>query len=380
MEIGKKYFQSDHNDQLVIRDATLLDNTQLLKLVAETMPSNGMTLSFERGNDYFTAAYVQYHQPDIKVVVQKDQPNVIIGMMNIGFKHCYINSQVNKIRYVSDLRIDPAFRGQKVIEVLMDYLYTQIPVNEFFQSVVLEDNQKARYMLHQSRTYFPEPYILDQMTTFNISKIGKSTQFKHFSTYELKEDLIPIANQFLADMREFFNFLPLYDFNDLNRGNYPLWQGLQLKDFKLVCDLNQQVVGIIGLWNQKQFKQTKVVEYSTSLHYLRPFYNAYAFLTRQIKLPKVDQCFDYLMAHSILSDPKRLDVFAYQLYQLNIETKKQGKSSFCITLSQDDPRYGIALKTRSHKMHAIHALHSFKNTPMGQFDRSKISYFEVGRL
>lgn len=380
MDIRREYFQSDKNDQLMIRDANFQDNAQLLKLVAETMPSNGMTLSFERGNDYFKAAHVQYHQPDIKVVVKKDQPDVIIGMMNIGFKNCYINAQTNKIRYVSDLRIDPAFRGRKVIEVLMDYLYSQIPVDDFFQSVVLEDNHKAKHMLHRSRPHFPEPYILDQMTTFNISKVPSLSQFKQFSMHELTEDLIHIANQFVADMREFFNFLPLYNFNDLNRGDHPLWQGLRLKDFKLVFDLNQQVVGIMGLWNQKQLKQTKVVEYSTTLHYLRPFYNVYASMTHQMKLPKVEDCFDYLMAHSVLSHPKRLDVFAYQLYQLNSETQKQGKSSFCITLSQDDPRYSAAQKTRSHKMHAIHALHSFKNTPMGEFDRSKISYFEVGRL
>ena len=143
MDVGLTYFQSDKNDQLIVRDATTQDNHQLLTLVAETMPSNGMILSFERGDSYFKATYAQYHQPEIKVVVEKHQPDVIIGMMNIGFKHCYINEQLTQIRYVSDLRINPSFRGKKVIEVLMDYLYRQVPLDAFLQSVVLEDNQKA---------------------------------------------------------------------------------------------------------------------------------------------------------------------------------------------------------------------------------------------
>ena len=181
-------------------------------------------------------------------------------------------------------------------------------------------------------------------------------------------------------MKQYYNFLPAYDFHDLFTGEHPFWVGMHPQDFKLIFDSNQQVVGILGLWNQKSFKQTKVLEYSPSLKYLRPFYNVYAYLTQQIMLPQIGQSFDYLMSHSVLCEPSRLDVFAYQLYLLNVETKKSGKSSFCITLSDDDPRSVIAKQSRSHQMHATHTLHSFQNSPIGQFDRSKISYFEVGRL
>ena len=380
MDVGLTYFQSDKNDQLIVRDATTQDNHQLLTLVAETMPSNGMILSFERGDNYFKATYAQYHQPEIKVVVEKHQPDVIIGMMNIGFKHCYINEQLTQIRYVSDLRINPSFRGKKVVEVLMDYLYRQVPLDSFLQSVVLEDNQKARHMLHQSRPHFPEPYIFDQITTYNISKASDSKSFEQFSMRILTKDLIAIANQFIGQMKQYYNFLSAYDFHDLFTGEHPFWVGMRPEDFILIFDANQQLVGILGLWNQKSFKQTKALEYSPSLKYLRPFYNVYAYLTQQIMLPQIGQSFDYLMSHSVLCEPSRLDVFAYQLYLLNVETKKSGKSSFCITLSDDDPRSVIAKQSRSHQMHATHTLHSFQNSPIGQFDRSKISYFEVGRL
>lgn len=372
-------FLSDQNNQLMIRDADEKDDAQLLCMIAETMPSNGMVLSFERYPSYFQATQVQYHQPEIKIVCLKDQPDVIVAMMNIGFKTCYINTKITQLRYVSDLRIDPNFRGKKTIEMLMDYLYTQLPLDEFLQSVVLKDNHIARHLLHKSRPNFPQPYIHDEITTYTISKVTKPSCYKQFHSQPLTQDWVSVANSFIESMKDHYNFLPHYNLNDLLADDHPFWLGVNLKDFTLIFAQNE-LVGIMGLWNQKIFKQTKVVEYSRFLKLLRPVYNIYAHITQQMVLPKQQQSFDYLMSHSVLGDPNRGDVFAYQLYQLSVQTKALGKSSFCITLSDDDPRKSTLDKVHAHKMHAIHGLHSFKNSPIGQFDHSKVSYFEVGRI
>lgn len=69
------------------------------------------------------------------------------------------------------------------------------------------------------------------------------------------------------------------------------------------------MVGLYGLWNQKPFKQTRVVQYSLPLKVLKPFYNVYAGIRGVLALPKVNHAFEYLMIHSTLCHPEHIDVF-----------------------------------------------------------------------
>lgn len=379
MNAGNVADHAKSDMSMLIRDANEHDDAQLSALVAETMPSNGMVLSFQRSPSYFQAAFVQYSCPEIKVMCLKEQPEKIIAIMNIGFKKCYINNEISQIRYVSDLRIVKKYRGMQTIELMMDYLHSHIAEDEFLQSIVLEDNHLARHMMHKSRPHFPQPYIHDEITTYNISKVPQSFQTDQFKRRVLSKELIPAVNQFVDQMKYHFNFMPNYEFNELLNDQSGFWRGLALDNFSVIFE-KEQIVGLMGIWNQKSFKQTKVVEYSTRLKWLKPLYNAYANLTGRIKLPQYNEDFEYLMTHSVLCEPSRLEVFAYQLFLLNKQCKALGQSSYCITLSRDDPRKKLADRCQSHKMHAIHALHSFKANPLGQFDRSKVSYFEVGRI
>ncbi|WP_180165861.1 hypothetical protein [Acinetobacter sp. YH12049] len=177
-----------------------------------------------------------------------------------------------------------------------------------------------------------------------------------------------------------YNFLLSYDFNALVDGQNPFWAGLNLDDFYLIYDQHNQLVGIYGLWNQKSFKQTRVIDYSRSLKLMKPFYNAYASVRGVLSLPKIQGTFDYLMLHSPLCHPEHLDVFASLVFHAKQQTKQRGKETYCITLAEKDPRIEWMKNTTSHVLKAKHYFHSFKANPYAAFDRKRISYFEVGRI
>ncbi|WP_425918631.1 hypothetical protein [Acinetobacter sp. TSRC1-2] len=62
-------------------------------------------------------------------------------MMNLGWRDCVINGQSGLLRYVADLRLHPPMhRGNKVLRLLMDDVYDEIPLDTIFEGVVLEDN------------------------------------------------------------------------------------------------------------------------------------------------------------------------------------------------------------------------------------------------
>lgn len=164
----------------MVRSATVADDEQLVKLIAETMPSNGMTLAFERYPSYQDASHAQYHQPDIKLVVPEDNHSQIVAMMNLGWCNCFINGKSEPLRYVADLRMLPEHRGNKVMRLLIDYVYDEIPRETIFESVVLEDNTVACGILHNERKGFPIPFHYDDISTFTVSQALKPTQFSQY--------------------------------------------------------------------------------------------------------------------------------------------------------------------------------------------------------
>lgn len=79
-------YRSKNEPSFLVRSTTSEDDEQLVQLIAETMPSNGMTLAFERYSTYLRASHAQYNRPDIKLVVPEGNPAPVVGMMNLGWR------------------------------------------------------------------------------------------------------------------------------------------------------------------------------------------------------------------------------------------------------------------------------------------------------
>ena len=372
-------FRSQRVPGYFLRFAEEQDDAQLLALITESMPSNGMVLSFERQPSYFQATRAQYNTPEIIVVLHEDDPSQIIGMMNLGWKDYWINGEQSKIRYVSDLRIKRTSRGKKTIEVFMEFIYQHYGEDMIFHSVILEDNHVARTVMQQEQKGFPTPCFFDSITTYTVSKVPKVSQVQ-YRLEQLNQSNLDVANAFVVKMGQRYNYLPTYDFRQLAEAMHPFWHAMRLEDFYLVRDRDNQIAGLFGLWNQKSFKQTKVASYSRLLKLAKPFYNAYAVLTHELKLPKEGEAFDYMMAHSMICHPEAIEVMHYMLAQALQKVQDLGKTSFCVTVAENDPRKQILDRCRAHKMKAVHTMHSYQPKHFGTVDRSKISYFEVGRI
>ncbi|RKG30612.1 GNAT family N-acetyltransferase [Acinetobacter tianfuensis] len=376
----KKIYRSKHVPNFHVRAAVAADDQLLGQLISECMPSNGILLSYERKPSYLAAAQTQYNRPDIRVVVPDDQPDLVVGMMNLGWKYCYINGQQDVMRYVGDLRLNTAYRGKKILRLLMDYLYDELPKAGMLQSIILNDNKVARSILHERRKGFPEPYHFDDIRTFIISRTAKPKCANDYRFEALTLDKICEANAFVQQMKVHYNFLPDYDFNGLALGHNPFWRGMNLKDFYLMYDVKNQLCGLYGLWNQKSFKQTRVVHYSLPLRLAKPLYNLYAGVRGRLALPATHQPFDYMLLHSYLCRPEHKQVFANMIHHAQQQTKLRKKEAFCLTLAKNDPRIQIMPTASAIVMRAVHSFHSFEGNPYQLFDRSKISYFDVGRI
>lgn len=365
--------------QLMMRLADIQDNDQLLELISAPMPSNGVMVGMERSPSYFNATQTQYTDPQPWVIFSDEHPNVIMAMYNIGERPCYVNGQVEQVRYIGDLRVNTKVRGKGLVRMMMKHLPNFIQGDAYVQTLILSGNTAAREMLHQSRSGFPQHYERDLIETLTMtglkSKVAKDPSLS-FKT-ALPTD-VPAMSDWVRQMSAYFNFLPDYHFEDLLAGA-PYWRGLNINDFTLVYR-DRVLVGLFGLWNQKPFKQTRIVDYHRLIGVARPFYNIFAQATERMLLPKRGELVPYLMLHSALCDPADVALFDQMVREAYRQTKARGQRALCFSLSQHDPRVAANTAYKGERIIGHHAFHSYGQNPLLSFDAHRVSYIECGRV
>jgi hypothetical protein len=370
--------------RLRLRPATLADNQQLLQLVSVPMPSNGVMVGMERTPSYFQATQTQYTLPQPWVIVSDDQPDLIMAMYNLGERPCYVNGVVTLIRYVGDLRVNQQVRGKGLVHLMMKQLTKIMLGDDYAQTLILSDNAAARKMLHNAKSGFPPHYHMDDVKTLTLTGIRQAPNAATKQTrrdVQLRPAKATDAAQmtaFVQQMSAYYNFMPAYDFQGLVEG-LPYWTGLSISDFTLVFRAGV-LVGLFGLWNQKSFKQTRVVDYSQWIAAARPFYNVWASLSQSMPLPKRGELVGYLMLHSPLCDPQDVALFDVMVRDAFQQTKARGQSALCYSLTESDPRVVTHQRFYGEVIRGTHAFHSFGQNPLLSFDRQRISYLECGRV
>lgn len=375
-------FQLPDFPDWVMRAACPADNQQLLGLVASAMPSSGLMLSLSRQPDYFAACYAAFMQSETWVIAAAAQPEQVVGMYTLSARPCYVEGQVEMLRYLGDFRIDPAVRGQKLTRLVMRHLRTRLPDQYYAQAVVLADNKVAKQTLHRPHQDFVTQYTDQTLYTMTMTGCRHTAQVDTpqaaLSHRVANADDVAQMNQFVQLMAVHFNFLPRYDFADV-LSQHPYWQGLQIGDFTLVFR-GRELVGLYGLWDQKAFKQTRVVSYHPLISLLRPLYNIWARHNQRLLLPPKGELLHYLMLHSPLCRPDEIDVFDYMVQTAFAQTLQRGVAALCYSLIEHDPRRVVQSRHYGNVIRGLHGFYSFGENPAPRFDRQRLTYLECGRI
>jgi hypothetical protein len=358
-----------------IRLATQADNHAILGLIGQPQPSNGVNFAFERLPDYFTSAHISHQQPHTLVVERRDNKEVV-AMVNMGFREVFVDGEPQQIRYGSDLRIAPEYQGSRVL-IYINRAVRDCVQDTWYQSVILDENDKSRGALEGGRAGLPLFKPMGSILTHTITGVKRS--FLHTNLPRATINDVEDMNAFISKMSEYYQFLPNYDFRELAIGA-SYFNGLTLSDFLLLRDEQQNIRGLVGLWNQKAFKQTRVVDYSRSVALFRPLYNAWSLLSGGFVLPAKGDTFDYLALHSPLTHPQDSNAFRQLLHSAWQQVRLQDKRAMTLTLSESDPRLAVLEEFKSIPLKAYQYTAAFKEQFLPVLDGARIPYFESGRL
>lgn len=375
---------------LVVRKALVEDDQALRQLVAVPMTTRGVLLSFQREPSYFQAAKVIYDVND-HVVIEDQTNKKLVACYSNGYRNCYVNGTVIAMRYACDLRVDHQFRGQSLVKLLGEKMQATMYNPDFNQMIIFNDNYAARQAIQTGKTGLPDYYdegIIETLTltgfkTPHYPRILADQEMSSFDETHLKvvtaqKEHIEKMNEFVHEMASFYNFIPHYDFSRLiQKDEY--FQNISLHDFQLYL-LDNQIVGMFGLWNQSTFKQSKILNYHWSIAICRPIYNMLAQWSGLMKLPKIGASFKYHALHSLLCAPQHLRLHDRMLRDALRLSRQQGVGSISFTLSHQDPRQKLNQFYKGELLTGMHGFLSYQQDPRVQFDGKRIPYFEVGRI
>jgi len=258
--------------RVVLERATVEDDAALRRLLAESPMDGSIRVAFEREPSYFGAARVQGRF--CQVILGRDADTgepVAVGSRTI--KPVFVNGQPRDVGYLSDLRVRAAYRGRSVLARgyrLLRELHGDGRADLYY-TVIAADNARALGTIASGRAGLPAYRDLGSFRSPAIN-LGRRKP-----PLEAGVDLVAGTPALLDGIVDCLNehgrakqFAPVYARDDFEcPGRFP---GFRVEDF-VAARRGGRVVGTIGRWDQRDFKQTRVVGYRGPLRLLRPIVN-----------------------------------------------------------------------------------------------------------
>lgn len=361
-----------------IRTVQTNDDEGIRRLLGAPQPSALLALGFERSPSYLQAATVSHVQPEILVAEHKDSAD-IVAVVNLGQRPVYINGTCCDVRFAGDLRVAAAHQGGRLLVYLSRKMREILGDNGWYQTIILNENERSRSALAQGgRAGMPFYAPQINVETFTLTGLRAPSLSADCTVRVATASDIPAMNRFVQRMARYYQFLPAYDFNGLLADD-PYFRGLCISDFLLV-ERHGEVCALGAVWNQKAFKQTRVVSYQPLIRLVRPLYNMWTRLIGGLHLPPPGGLLDYRLVHSPLTAPDDSEAFSILLQALWQKCRQTGGRALSLSLAASDPRRAVLENFRHFFMAGTHYLASFSRDSLPVLDESLVPYFECGRL
>lgn len=269
--------------------ATPADDEQLVDLLSATPMDGKVSIALARRPSYFAGASVDGNTVQIGVA-RENKSGRIVGMGSRSISTRYVNSEPNAVGYLSGLRLFPEYRGHAGL-LARGYRFLhklhEDGATGFYLTTIAADNDAAVNVLTSERAGLPVYHPYGNYHTLAIS----TARWRRFNpTFRNGPEVRPARHEDRDAILKFLNryglsreFFPAYDACDLFSCDGK-FKDLNCDDIMLAVR-DDDIVGTLGCWNQRRYKQIVVDGYRGWLRPMRPLYNAWAAIRREPTLP-----------------------------------------------------------------------------------------------
>jgi hypothetical protein len=357
----------------VFQLASAADSDDILQLFRSTPQHGRVLLNFEREPDYFFGSQVTCETPEVHIA--RNDKDELLMLYAIGQRTSYINGEQKPMRYAHDLRIAEHARGGRLILRLSRHVGSIVKEGEIIQTVILNENKASMNSVASGRAGLPTYYPYGDIETsliFRMPKLKKS----QFLVRQAGADDIAIMQQFHDQYAPQRQLYPRYKFAGIEEG-HPYFNGLKLSDYWLAFRADE-LVGMAALWDQKHFKQTRVLAYPRGLSWLRYLWNFWARLVGGLYLPPAGGSLHYLMLHSVLVQSEQPQVLRELLVHMSAYASEQG-AAISAGFFHDDPLRSALQGCRRQTMQSQQFLIGYYGDPRVALD-DRPGSIELARL
>ena len=379
------------NFQLVEADRRY--DAQLRRFMHESVSDELLSLRLEREPDYFDALQVEGVTVD---VIAAHDGHKIIGMATRSEKPCFVDGSAEPVAvgYLSNVKIAPDYRKSLLLVQGTRFLAElhKRAACDFYLMCILTDNKKVLRLLQHSPHFsffssagddFPVFESLGFFKTYLLHGNdcrADAGSLSNISIRRATEEDVPAMVDFFRTHGPRRQFFPCYTEEELKSG-FGLLKGLAVHDIFLACR-GKDLMGTLGIWNQIDFRQWYVNNYTQ----YQTLYNYFKETRTKItpRLPNFDfsSSLDCRMIALICIAEDNLTVFTALLDAIKLAcTTKEFMPYLWIGLHEEDP-LNEAIKREPHFLieSSLYAV-SWGNTTCNLKGLKKmIPYLELGSL
>lgn len=363
---------------ITVRLGTPADNPKIHDLISKITMPGPAEMCFQRQPDFFIGAKVIGDEFVLAVADDSERPEVLAGLTVISGRDLYISGQKRRVYYSGDTRVDPYYRRRGIASQMFVAQKEYRSTTDLLQGIVIKDNVAPL----EAAKNAADGVLFDYWVSHTIE-----TSF--IFTRKIKPRIpagVEIRAATAADvpaMQAFFdreaprrNGYPCYEFAKV-LANDPYYAGISIGDYALAFK-GGQLIGILGSWNQKAYKQTRVMGFKAPIGLIRPLYNLYASIAGGFRLPPVGGVLNYLTLHTTLVANDDKDVFR-ALIDWIMANQGQKYDALACGITHGDPLVEVPRGYKRQKLFSSHFWLSYGDDPRPSIDDRPL-FVELGRL
>jgi GNAT superfamily N-acetyltransferase len=363
---------------ITVRLGTPADNAKIQALVSKiTMPGLA-TMCFQRAPDFFAGAHIVGDEFVLTVADDSERPDVLAGLTVISGRDLYISGQKRRVYYSGDTRVDPFYRRRGIASDMFAMQKQFRTGQDLLQGIVLKENTAPLDAAKRTADGVLFDYWISHAieTSFIFTRKSKPRIPAGIEIRAATAADVPQMQAFFDRQAPRRNGYPVYDFAKVLAGD-PYYTGLSMGDYALAWR-NGELVGMLGSWNQKAFKQTRVMGFKPVIAAIRPVYNLYAGLFGGFKLPAIGGMLNYLTLHTTLVKDDATDIYR-ALIDWIMAHQGQKYDALACAVTHGDPLVEVPRLYKRQALFSSHFWLSYGDDPRPTIDNRPL-YVELGRL
>jgi len=315
--------------------ATEKDDVALREIIRSQSMEGSIRIIFQKEPSFFAAERIGAQNLDV-LVCREQRTGRIVGFGSRSVRIVFVNGKPEEVGYLSSLRAIPEVRGGTLLPRAYKALRGlhadgKVP---FYFTTIFEENEIARRALTSGRAGLPTYQEIGRLNTYIVAISSCKKRVVEFDGTVARgsKRIIPELVEFLNGYNSQFQLAPHFEAQDFKNGFLPEF----VPENFYVARVGKSIVGVAGVWDQSNIKQTMIGGYGSMLKRLRPFYNVYAAVSGKPKLPPIGGSIRLFYISFVAINPPNPEILRILLRHIYYDWYSAGYPYFVMGLNEKD--------------------------------------------